>query len=46
MDTLSLFEQIKKLSDDYYEHRISFEEYRNMRNVLLKKIDAGYNGAD
>jgi len=43
---LNLFEQVKKLSDDYYNNYISFEEYRQKRNTLLKQIDAGYNGAN
>jgi len=46
MEQLSLFEQIKKLSDDYYDHRITFEDYRNLRNALLKKLEARYNGAN
>jgi len=45
MQPLNLFEQIKKLSDDYYDQLISFAEYREQRNLLLKKIDARYNGA-
>ncbi len=41
---LNLLPQLKKLSDSYYNHQISFDDYRNQRKDLLKKIDAEYNG--
>ncbi len=32
------------LSDDYANNRISFQEYRSQRKILLCKIDEEYNG--
>ena len=32
------------LSNDYYQNRISFDEYREQRSQLLKLIDEDLNG--
>lgn len=32
------------LSNEYYQHRISFVEYREQRSQLLKLIDEDLNG--
>ncbi|MFL0802508.1 MAG: hypothetical protein K6L81_02240 [Agarilytica sp.] len=34
---------IKMLSNDYYNHRISFSDYRAQRRDLLNKIDFAFN---
>jgi hypothetical protein len=44
MNQPTLFTHLKLLCDNYYNRRISFDEYRNQRNELLKRIDAEYNG--
>ena len=35
---------LHNLSNDYYQNRIEFEEYRNQRKIILDKIDAEFNG--
>lgn len=35
---------LKTLSDDYYNNRISFAEYRKERSQILKRIDEDING--
>ncbi len=34
---------IKMLSNDYYNHRISFSDYRAQRRDLLNKVDFAFN---
>jgi len=35
---------LRTLSDNYYQNRISFTEYREQRSELLKLIDEDLNG--
>lgn len=35
---------LRTLSDDYYQNRIMFAEYREKRSQLLKLIDEDLNG--
>ena len=35
---------IRELADDYYNQRLTLEEYREQRKTLLDKIDEEYNG--
>ena len=44
MNEASLSAQLRNLSRDYYQKRISFKEYRAQRKVLLDKIDEEFNG--
>ena len=44
MNEASLSAQLRNLSRDYYQKRISFAEYRAQRKVLLDKIDEEVNG--
>ena len=37
---------LRNLSDDYYNNRIAFEEYRSRRKIILDKIDEEYNGSE
>ena len=36
--------ELRSMVDDYYNHRISFEEYRQRRNDLLQEFDHSING--
>lgn len=44
MTDLVDFARVRELSDDYYRHRISEEEYRLKRSELLNSIDDMLNG--
>lgn len=44
MNELSNFEQIRILSDEYYQQRINKIEYRKARKSILEKIDFELNG--
>ena len=35
---------LRNLSNDYYQNRIEFEDYRNRRKMILDKIDVEFNG--
>ena len=35
---------MRTLSDDYYQGRLSFDEYRSQRSLLLALIDEDLNG--
>jgi hypothetical protein len=35
---------LRQLSNDYYQYRIDFEQYRIQRKLILDKIDAEFNG--
>jgi ubiquinone/menaquinone biosynthesis C-methylase UbiE len=37
-------DEIKKLSYDYYNRNLSFEEYRSLRDQLIDKMDREFNG--
>lgn len=37
-------DEIKRLSYDYYNRNISFEQYRSLRDQLIDKMDADFNG--
>jgi hypothetical protein len=37
-------DQIKKLSQDYYNRNLSLEEYRLQRDKLIDQMDREYNG--
>ncbi len=39
-----MIDKIKTLSKEHYNRQLSFDDYRILRNKLLKKIDAAYNG--
>jgi hypothetical protein len=40
----SYSQMLGDLSNDYYQNRIEFEEYRNRRKMILDKIDVEFNG--
>ena len=44
MTELIDFAKIRELSDDYYQQRISKQEYRRQRTEILNKIDEELNG--
>ena len=44
MNDGSLSEQLRHLASDYYHQRISFEQYRAQRKIILNKIDEEFNG--
>lgn len=37
------FSAIRELCEDYYQQRITKEEYREARRLLLMRIDENYN---
>lgn len=37
---------LQELSNNYYHHQISFDEYRAQRRHILDSIDSHYNGVD
>ncbi len=41
----SMLAEVRELSSRYYNREMTFSEYREMRNQLLDKINARYNGA-
>lgn len=43
MNELHDFERIRELVDSYYQQRISKDEYRNDRSLILNKIDLEFN---
>ena len=38
-------DEIKKLSYDYYNRNLSFEDYRSQRDRLIDDMDREFNGA-
>ena len=40
----SYSQMLRNLSNDYYQNKIEFEEYRNRRKMILDKIDVEFNG--
>ncbi len=44
MQGKSYSSMLQELSRDYYNHRISFEEYREKRRQILEYIDQQFNG--
>lgn len=44
MNDLNNFDKLQQLSKDYYQHQISFSEYRLRRKEVLDKIDEQFNG--
>jgi len=44
MSELSISEQLRELSKNYYQNHIRFDEYRVQRRALLSRIDAEFNG--
>ena len=34
---------LRNLSNDYYQNKIGFEEYRSQRKIILDKIDVEFN---
>ena len=36
---------LQKLCHDYMSHKLSFEDYRRKRKILLLKIDEQFNGS-
>ena len=44
MSDTSYSSMLGKLSNDYYQNYIEFEEYRSQRKILLDKIDVEFNG--
>lgn len=36
---------LRNLSNDYYQNKIGFEEYRGQRKIILDKIDAEFNAS-
>ena len=45
MSKPEIFAQIEHLCKQFFDGHISYADYRRLRNSLLKKIDAEYNGA-
>lgn len=43
MTELPNFVRIRELSNDYYQQRMTKEEYRSLRKTLLDKIDIELN---
>jgi len=41
----SFSDDIKKLSYDYYNRNLSFEDYRVQRDQLIDDMDREFNGA-
>lgn len=37
-------DEIKKLSYDYYNRNLSFDEYRSLRDKLIDKMERDFNG--
>jgi hypothetical protein len=37
-------DEIKKLSYDYYNRNLSFEDYRSQRDQLIDNMDREFNG--
>ena len=44
MNETRLSAQLRHLSSDYYHNRLSFEQYRAQRKIILNKIDEEFNG--
>ncbi len=44
MNDLSFSSMLRTLSEDYYNRKLSLEEYRTQRKSILSKIDAEFNG--
>jgi hypothetical protein len=44
MNETSFSEMLRRLSNDYYENIIGFDEYRSKRKNILDKIDREING--
>ena len=44
MSDTNLSAMLRNLSREYYQNRISFEDYRAQRKILLDKIDEEFNG--
>lgn len=45
MNNLDLDEQIRQICKAYYNHEITFEDYRSQRKVLLDKLEVQLNGS-
>lgn len=43
MSDLEVSDQLRNLSDDYSNNRVSFSEYRLQRQVILRNLDREYN---
>lgn len=43
MSDLKVSPLIKSLSDNYVNNRISFDEYRSERQIILRQIDSEFN---
>lgn len=43
MSDLPCSEKLRCLSDDYYNQRITQEEYRSQRKIILDDLDAKFN---
>lgn len=46
MQSRSFSAMLQELSSNYYNHLISFQDFRGKRREILDQIDAYYNGAD
>lgn len=46
MQSRSFSAMLQELSDNYYNHLLSFQEFRLKRREILDQIDTYYNGAD
>ena len=44
MNDGSLSAQVRHLASDYYHQRISFEQYRSQRKIILNRMDEELNG--
>ncbi len=44
MSDTNLSAMLRNLSREYYQKRISFEDYRAQRKIILDKIDEEFNG--
>ncbi len=44
MSDTSYSATLRRLSQDYFQNHISFEEYRIQRKIILDKIDEEFNG--
>lgn len=46
MQSRSFSAMLQELSDNYYNHLLSFQDFRLKRREILDQIDTYYNGAD
>ena len=44
MTDISYSEKLRKLSKEYYQNHIGFDDYRTQRKMVLDMIDEEFNG--